>query len=66
MSNYNEISKILLDMGNAAAGIAAYETPAKPMVDVKMGLKRQKKRNPDSKPINWNKMLKRQQDRRGE
>jgi hypothetical protein len=58
------MSDMISEMGNSVAGISAYETPAKPMVNVKKGINRIKDR--DKSPIDWNKMLKKQKERRGE
>ena len=58
---YQEVSDLLKEIANVSMGISAYETPAKPM---KKRLAKLKDR--DAKPINWNKMIKRQQERRGE
>ena len=57
MDSYEEVSKMLLDMANVSAGIAAYETPAKPMENVEINSDRKKR---------VKNRLKRMKERRGE
>lgn len=55
MDKFTKISKILNEFGNCSAGIAAYESPAKPF-----------KKTPTKKKIDWAARLKRLKERRGD
>ena len=68
MFGFREMSQTLDEMmGNVSVAINGFESPAKPFkskTNTKKGLA--KSSDGEKKPINWNKMLNKQQQRRGD
>lgn len=57
MFGFQEMSQLLKEMGNVSVAINGFESPARPFKNNKLASK---------KKTDWNKMLKKQQIRRGE
>ena len=61
MFGFQEMSDVIDEFANVSVAINGFESPAKPWKKTKSQSKPKEK-----KPIDWNKMLKKQKQRRGE